>query len=116
MIRRMRVSQPHRPDDGEPLVAQAGERFHFEHRQTEWPGWIWCTNDAGAAGWAPESWIAPEDVDAGSCIFRRDYDATELSVDVGETLMVEIEESGWAHVTDSRARRGWVPLRNLERF
>jgi hypothetical protein len=45
---------------------------------------------------------------------RRDYDATELSVEVGEKLTMGEEESGWAWCTNREGRRGWVPLEHLE--
>jgi hypothetical protein len=44
----------------------------------------------------------------------RDYDATELSADVGEELAASQEESGWIWCTNRAGRTGWVPLDNVE--
>jgi uncharacterized protein YgiM (DUF1202 family) len=105
---RHRVVTPHRAEPGEPLRAAAGERLAFERRPTRWAGWIWCTAGSGRTGWVPESWV---EVDPdGSCRLTRDYDATEVTVSAGETVSVELEESGWAWVRRDNGERGWVPL------
>ena len=41
----------------------------LRRRETEWPGWIWCTNDSGKSTWVPESWVQ---IDGDSCVLRRD--------------------------------------------
>jgi len=45
-----RVIKPHQPSDRDALTARKGERLSFERRETEWPGWIWCTKESGK-GW-----------------------------------------------------------------
>ena len=84
----------------------------LQRRETEWPGWIWCTNDSGKSAWVPENWV---EIEGDSCVMKRDYDSTELSVEAGEVLSVESEESGWAWATKEGRESGWVPLENLER-
>ena len=75
-----------------PLVVRAGEQLTVGKRESEWPGWIWCTTRQGHGGWVPESFVTRQ---GDACTLRRNYDATELSVRVGEELVVEGEESGW---------------------
>jgi hypothetical protein len=58
----------------------------------------------------PERWV---EFDGDFCILQRDYEAVELSVDVGEILTVEFTESGWAWATRESGQSGWVPLENL---
>lgn len=41
----------------------------LQRRETDWPGWIWCTNDSGKSTWVPESWVQ---IDGDSCVLRRD--------------------------------------------
>jgi len=109
----LRVIKPHQPSDADALTARKREHLSFERRETEWPGWIWGTNMAGRGGWVPENWV---EIDGGSCVMKRDYNATELSVEVGEVLTVEFEESGWAWVTKEGGESGWVPLEHLGRI
>lgn len=44
----------------------------------------------------PENWVKME---GDSCVMKRDYNAREMSLEVGELLTVEFEESGWAWAT-----------------
>ena len=32
----------------------------LQRGETEWPKWIWCTNDAGKSVWVPENWVEIE--------------------------------------------------------
>lgn len=106
-----RVIEPHHASYPHPFSAPKGERLRFERRQSEWDGWIWCTNSLGQSGWVPETWVTLE---AESCILERDYNAAELSVGRGETIAVEFVESGWAWATKEDGESGWVPLDNLD--
>jgi hypothetical protein len=49
-------------------------------------------------------------------IALRAYDATELSVRAGETLVAGEEESGWIWCTNQEDQSGWVPAENLVRL
>jgi hypothetical protein len=44
------------------------------------------------------------------CVFLRDYNSRELTVEAGDPLDVELEEGGWALALNSRGERGWVPM------
>ncbi len=89
-----------------------GDRLSFERKETEFAGWIWCTNDSGKEAWVPENWV---DIEGDSCVMKRDYNAIELSVETDEVLTIELEESDWAWATKEGGQSGWVPLENLER-
>jgi hypothetical protein len=52
------------------------------------------------------------DGDSGS--IRCDYDATELTVAVGDVLEAVDEASSWLFCRTKTGRRGWVPLENVE--
>ena len=110
-VTRYQVKDPHKGTEGEPLIVHRGDRLRFEHRKTEWPGWIWCTADSDKTAWVPESWTVMED---DTCVMHRDYSARELSVAVGESFTGALIESGWIWGTDEHGRIGWVPLRCLE--
>jgi hypothetical protein len=110
MPERYRVIKAHDPEFPEPWTVGKGERLRFERRETESAGWIWCTDDAGEDRWVPENWV---EIEGDSCVTKRDYNSTELGVEVGEALTVEFEGSGWAWVTKESGESGWVPLVNL---
>jgi hypothetical protein len=110
---RGRVIAPHRSEFADPLVFRAGEELHITDKETEWAGWVWCTNQAGRSGWTPEAYVRREG-DTGLGLV--DYDATELSVDVGQELLMGVQESGWIWCTDQTGQSGWVPVDNVERI
>jgi len=111
MPERYRVIEAYQPEFPDPWTARKGDRLSFERTETEWAGWIWCTSSSGKGAWVPENWVQ---IDGDSCVMRRDYNATELAVEVGEVLIVEFEESGWAWVRKENGEGGWVPFGNLD--
>ena len=114
-----RAKKVHAVGDARALVARRGDRLSFERKPTEYAGWIWCTAVGGTAaegapayaGWVPEAWVR---IEGSTCVLLRDYDAMELPLDVGEDVVINLRESGWAWVRNSRGREGWVPLECLE--
>ena len=96
----------------DPVAFSAGEELAIAEKACEWPGWVWCTKRDGNSRWVPEAYVERRD-DTG--VMRRDYEATELSVSVGEELVMgEEEESEWVWCTNRGGRSGWVPLDNIE--
>lgn len=89
-----------------PLKLCKGEAVTIAEKDCEWDGWLWCTDTNGLQGWVPESYI---DRDGESGTLLRDYDATELSVDIGEIIEVLNEESGWLQCRRSDGSVGWIP-------
>ena len=94
----------------DPITARRGDRLVFERRESEWPGWIWCTTQGNVAGWIPESWVV---IDDDHCVMRRDYTAVELTVAQDDGVPVMREESGWAGARTADGREGWLPLDHL---
>lgn len=93
-----------------PLIVKGGEKLMVGQKDTQWPGWVWCTNQEGKSGWMPESYL---DDTNNQGMARRDYDATELSASAGEELVVGYEESGWIWCTNRLGQSGWIPLDNV---
>ncbi len=94
-----RVIADHQALSPDPLSLRAGETLEISEKVDYWNGnpdwmWIWCTDQRGKSGWVPKDGI---DFHANSTIgiARYDYAATELTVAVGDELVVEREESGW---------------------
>jgi len=109
---RYRVVKSYESPYTEPLTLPKGERLRWEPRECEWPGWIWCTTDTGESRWLPKNWV---EVEGEQCILQREYTATELNVDEGETVTVLLMESGWGWATNESGQSGWVPLEYLGR-
>ena len=58
-----------------------------------------------------KNWV---EVDGDLCVLQRDYTATELNVDEGETVTVLLMESGWGWAANESGQSGWVPLEYLD--
>ena len=112
-MRIVSVIKKHTSEFSIPLTIMKDDTIEGERRETEWGGWLWCKNDVDIFGWVPEPYLKklPED---RKYIALRDYNAIELSVDIGQELMVLDEASSWAWVRTSQGDEGWVPLENLE--
>ena len=106
----VRVIKAYQTPFPDPLIIKAGQKLDLSDRASDWPGWLWCTTLAGQSGWVPAAYIEP----MGQLgLARRDYDATELSAQVGEELTVSYEESDWLWCTNQQGRRGWIPAENV---
>ena len=95
----------------EPLVVSAGGELTISEKESSWSGWVWCTNRDGKSGWVPEIYVERRG-DTGVALY--DYEATELTVKVGEELTVSKDESGWMWCTNQEGQSGWVPAENVE--
>lgn len=105
-----RASSAYRAAYPDPLVLRAGDRVTVAEKKSEWPGWLWCTDTGGKAGWVPADYIERKG-DTGTLVV--DYDARELSVSAGDELQVLKEQSGWAWCRKPNGDLGWVPLKIL---
>ena len=111
--------RPNRPGDqclphplSRPLLVKAGDKLDLSDRESDWPGWIWCSTPAGKSGWVPAADVEP----MGQIgLVRCDYDATELSAEVGEELIANDDESGWLRCANEHGQNGWIPIENVER-
>jgi hypothetical protein len=94
-----------------PFVLHPGDELVIGERESEWSGWLWCTDRWGESRWVPEAYVQRRgDTGVALC----DYDAAELSVDAGEELFVNRQESGWMWCTNRQGQSGWVPVKNLD--
>jgi len=95
----------------DPLNLVKGQRLSVGKKDSEWPGWVWCTDHNNIGGWVPENYVRIENDEA---IMLRDYDAAELTVRPGDRMKIKMEESGWYLCIDQEGNRGWVPKDNFE--
>jgi hypothetical protein len=108
-----RVISEYQTPYSEPLVISAGEELVMDEKESEWSGWIWCTNQDGKSRWVPEKYVERR---GDIAIALYDYEATELSVSVGEELSMGKEESGWIWCTNQEGQSGWVPADHVEKL
>ncbi len=69
--------------------------------------WLWCVTASGKEGWMPESFV---EVNREQGIALRDYNAIELTVKIGDDLIIFDEVGGWYWVQNTRHKYGWVPI------
>jgi len=95
----------------EPLLMVKGEILTIGEKESEWSGWIWCTNNIGESRWVPENYL---EINENQAKITRDYNATELAVSIGEKLIIHEEEAEWYWVTNQKGKSGWVPIKNVK--
>ena len=105
-MKNARVIKAYQASDPEPLVIRAGERLTVGENSDQWPAYVWCVNQAGKGGWVPEAFLERE---GDSGVARRDYSAAELTVSVGEELVLGEKAGGWFWATNRANCSGWVP-------
>lgn len=107
-----RVIAEYRSPYSDPVVFSAGEELTIGEKESGWSGWVWCTNRDGKSRWVPETYIERK---GNFGVMHCDYEATELSVTVGEELVMGEEESDWIWCTNQKGKSGWVPADNVEK-
>jgi hypothetical protein len=95
----------------DPLKLDKGQILSIGQKESDWSGWLWCTDHNNISGWVPESYIRIEENEA---VMLCDYDATEMTVRPGDQLIIINEESGWYLCLDQKGNKGWVPKENFE--
>lgn len=96
-----------------PLVLHPGEVVEIGKVDPQWPGWVWCTTADDQGGWVPEQYLLRTE-DGNHGIALQAYDARELTVRRGESLVLEAYESGWYWALNQDGDSGWVPETHLE--
>jgi len=111
---RYRVVKDYESPYPNSIVFQKGERVKVckEFKEDpDWQNWIWCEGKNGKKAWVPEDYL---NSDGRNGMFNREYNAMELSVQVGETLTVCEIVNGFGMSEKPDGSRGWVPMRNME--
>jgi hypothetical protein len=95
----------------DPLDGQAGETLTVGEEDTEWPGWVWCTDTRGKSAWVPVEYIVPC---GATGTLKCDYTAREMRVEVGDEVRLHKLESGWYWATGDSGESGWIPASHIE--
>ena len=97
-----------------PIVFNKGESVIIGKEFTDdpdWKDWIWCEGEHDNQAWVPKQYL---EIEENTGKFTTDYNAQELSVEVGETVKVYETINGFGMAEKSNGERGWVPLKNLQ--
>jgi hypothetical protein len=97
----------------DPITMKAGEPLVLDGREDNWRGWtwLWCSNQRGKSGWVPQSYV--QGTEQEGYVASSDYSAQELSMQMGEALLVAQFESGWFWCSDQHGQSGWVPAEHM---
>jgi len=106
-----RVIKEYKAAYPDPIRFTKGEILKIEKKESEWSGWVWCINEFGKGRWIPENYL---EIYEDTCKVLQDYEATELTVKVGEKLEIEKIESEWVWATNKEGKQGWVPLKCIQ--
>ena len=87
---------------------KVGEEFKED---PDWRNWIWCEGKDNKKAWVPRQYIK---IDGVTERFTRFYNAMELSVQVGEELLVNEIINGFGMSTKIDGSKGWVPMKNMK--
>ena len=105
-----RVIAPYQPQYADPIRVRGGEMLRVGPEDTAFHGWKWCTAGDGRSGWVPVELLSGPGPDAS---IVQDYSAQELSVGVGETLVIEEARHAWLFVRNAKNERGWIPASHV---
>jgi len=94
-----------------PLRLRQNDQLRLGEKESEWPGWLWCTDQNSNSGWVPENYVR---IAGDKGVMTCDYDATELTVQPGDQVTIIKEESGWYWCMDKSPRYGWLPKEYLK--
>jgi hypothetical protein len=106
-----RVIKEHKASFTFALLAAEGDEVTIGKEDPEMPGWFWCKSKGGVEMWVPRTYIA---LKGTVWRFTQDYNSTELSVKVGETVQIIGESLGWAECLNGEWCYGWIPINKLE--
>ncbi|MCI0495650.1 hypothetical protein L0Z72_11665 [candidate division KSB1 bacterium] len=98
----------------EPLIFQRGDVVEIGKEfqdDPDWKNWLWCEGANHIKAWVPKQFLK---INGTKGIFNRDYDAKELSIAVGEELLIHEIVNGFGMAEKPDGAKGWVPMRNVE--
>lgn len=104
------IIKEHQASYPDPLIVKTGDELSVGKQDSQWPAFVWCTNQEGKSGWVPEIHLDRQG-DLG--IATQDYSTAELTVEAGEKVTFEKEDSGWYWLENRTGQSGWVPAENV---
>ena len=109
-----RVIKEYKSPYPDPLIFKKGDIVETGKEFTEdpdWKNWIWCERADNTKAWVPEQYL---EITGKKGTFKKDYNAMELSVTVGEELLIYEIVNGFGMAEKPDGTKGWVPMKNVE--
>lgn len=109
-----RVIKDYKSPYPDPIVFQEGEKVKVGQEfkdDPEWKNWIWCEGRNNKKAWVPKQNV---DINGMNGTLNKEYNAMEISVKVGEKLVVHEIVNGFGMSEKTNGMRGWVPMKNME--
>ena len=105
----------------DPIRFSAGEMLTLTGKIDTWDDhaewlWLWAVAPDGREGWVPAEVVDvpdPRNPQPRQAPARRDYDARELTVAVGERVECLETVGGWHLCRAADGRVGWVPVSHV---
>ena len=94
-----------------PLFAPKGTVLRLRHHSDEKPGWAYGVSPDEKEGFVPRQWLK---IEGNKATLQRDYDATELNLEVGDQLEVTMVLDGWFFARRPDGETGWIPERAVK--
>ena len=94
-------------------VARGDRLLVVTEDTTKWAGWVWCTDVSNLSGWLPVQVFDTLKVGKFNTAINS-FDTIELTVSIGEMLIVSNKLNGWTWCRNGCGKEGWVPDNCLE--
>ena len=110
---RYRTTSAYTAKYSNPIRFESGEVIMLGGRDSEFPEFLWATDEQGREGWVHQSkFLLTSEKKAVTTVH---YDAAELSVRSGELVSAEEALGDWSCCSNSEGQTGWLPNHLLER-
>ncbi|NHK32549.1 MAG: hypothetical protein FK730_14440 [Asgard group archaeon] len=112
-MQKVLVKKNHESTDSDSLSVKAGDILQGEEKPTKFSNWIWCKDANDVYSWVPKSYLKPLADNPGYFKILKDYIAKELTVKIGDEVVILFKASEWAWVRTQIGEEGWIPLEKL---
>jgi hypothetical protein len=91
-------------------IIEVGETYEDD---PDWVDWVWCCGEHHNDAWVPKQFIYFQN---GQWVMKRNYNAMELILEIGESVNVLEIVNGFGMAEKSDGSRGWVPMNHLQKI
>jgi len=88
-------------------IVEVGDSYKGD---PDWVDWVWCIGKNNNLAWVPKQYIHFR---RGQWVLKRDYNAMELSIDIGDYVDIYEIVNGFGMAEKPDGKRGWVPMKHL---
>ena len=113
-MKRYRVIEAYKSPYPNPIIFHSGDIIRVGNEydgDPDWLNWIWCEAEDGRQAWVPKQYIQ---IEGNKAVFNREYNALELSVSVGDEVIIHAIVSGFGLAEKIDGAKGWVPMKCMQ--